>query len=175
MSRCLQLTLLLVLVVSACSGAPVQEKANRPVLPEVPPEYQEEFLSLNNIIESYHKHALPNFDTKHAKTHTRLGIIFFEIGRFEEARTNLERAINMHSKMAEAHFYLGRLLKETGRPHEALKEYDQALKIDPDLVEVHKYKGDTYKVLRMEKEADMEYQAYRTASPELPSDPSSQP
>lgn len=162
-------------MVSACSGAPVQETAKTVVEPVIPSEYQEEVKSLNEIVESYHQQALPSFDAKHARTHTRLGIIFFNIGNFKEAKYNLERAINMHSGMAEAHFYLGRVLNKTSTPREALEEYDRALKIDPGLVEVHKHRGETYKALGMEKKADVAYQAYRAASSETSSDSYSHP
>ena len=171
MMRLIQLTLILLVALSACAGVPGNASSKKMVRPAIPAEYREEVETLNAIIKSYHKRVLPSFDAKHAGTHIRLGVIYFNIGNFEEARYNLKRAINMRSGMPEAHFYLGRVLNETGDPELAIEEYNNALKFDSDLMEIHQYLGETYRSLGMDKKAALEFQIYDAAKPKAFSDP----
>lgn len=163
------LVLLLLVTLSACSEtrkySKIEEDAKKPAEPAIPPEYQEELAALNQVVESYHHDPLPVIDAKHANTHTRLGVIYFNIGNMEKARYNLERSINMFLKNPKAHLYLGRVFSKLDRYHEAVNEFDLALKINPDLAEVYKDLGDLYRKMGMEKESTNAFQEYESARP----------
>lgn len=68
-----------------------------------------------------------------ASSYSNLGICLTSTGRFDEAKTALEQAIERHPN-AEGFFNLGRLHEDAGRLAEAVACYDQALSIDCDMV-----------------------------------------
>ena len=70
-----------------------------------------------------------------------LGRIYFETGRYEEARGTLEGAAATGSAPPEVLFYLGRTLFEMGREQEALRNLDVLVARHPDYVEARYFLG----------------------------------
>jgi len=64
-----------------------------------------------------------------------LGLVEQKQGKFDEAISNLNRAIELQPS-AEAFAAMGSILAQSGRNSEALVAYEQALKISPDLTAV---------------------------------------
>ena len=126
----------------------------------VPPEYENEVRELNEQIRVFHHPALPEISPRHAKVHTRLGIIYFEIGEMKEAEYNLKRSIQMVPGGTEAHLYLGRVYSQTRRHRKAIEEFNLVLQINPTMVEAHKELGDLYQAVGMVREAEAEFRLY---------------
>ena len=62
-----------------------------------------------------------------------LGLLYFSIGEFGEARTWLEKAAAAGGKNAEAALCLGEILYLDGQCREALAAYEKAASLDPRL------------------------------------------
>jgi tetratricopeptide (TPR) repeat protein len=69
------------------------------------------------------------------------GITLFRIGRYEEARQELERAIALQPTSEEATRLLGRVLMRQGRIDDGLAEFNKALAIRPNSVMLHTEMG----------------------------------
>jgi len=63
-----------------------------------------------------------------------LGLLAQKQGKFEEAISDLSRAVELQPT-AQGYFELGRVLEQAGHVPEALDAYQQALKISPEFVE----------------------------------------
>jgi type IV pilus assembly protein PilF len=75
----------------------------------------------------------PERDSKRAsETYYQLGIRYMDLNKLEEARKNLERAIDEDSDNAKAHNGLAFLYEKLRQYDEAEDEYEAALSIDPD-------------------------------------------
>jgi predicted Zn-dependent protease with MMP-like domain/Flp pilus assembly protein TadD len=60
------------------------------------------------------------------------GQILFELGRFEEARRQLERAVSLDSESAHAVYHLGLVLERVGEAEDAGRALGQANALDPE-------------------------------------------
>jgi Tfp pilus assembly protein PilF len=135
-------------------------KHSMPAVP-VPPEYQEEFQSLNAQADSFHRQIPPPLSPEHAQIHLKLGIIYFKIGDYREAEDNLTRSSQMNPDSPDVHLYLGRTFSATHHTSDAVEEYQTSLRLDPNQPEAHKELGDLYQSEGMTREAEAEYQASR--------------
>ena len=69
------------------------------------------------------------------EAHYDLGIVFQELGRFEESEGSFKKAIELNPDFVEGYYYLGIVLRALDRLDEAEESYKQALKLKPDLFE----------------------------------------
>ena len=69
------------------------------------------------------------------------GLTLFRIGRYDDSRKELERAIALQPTSEEATRLLGRVLMRQGRIEEGLAEFNKALAIRPNSVAVHTEMG----------------------------------
>jgi type IV pilus assembly protein PilF len=75
----------------------------------------------------------PERDSKRtSETYYQLGIRYMDLNKLEEARENLERAIDEDSDNAKAHNALAFLYEKLRQYDEAEDEYETALNINPD-------------------------------------------
>ena len=140
-------------------------KATRTEL-KIPELYQEEYQTLTDTIASLHVGVVPqNIGPDHASLHTRLAIIYYEIGEWNKAHENLERGINMYSGDPKAHVYLGRVLGKMERYKVAVSEFEIALGLDPTLDEVHRELADAYNRMGLTEKAEEEMEKYNRVSP----------
>jgi len=77
----------------------------------------------------------------YAETHSNLGIILKELGRFKEAEASYTRAIALKPDFAEAYYNVGITLKELGRLDEAQASYTQAIALKPGFTQAHSHLG----------------------------------
>ena len=132
---------------------------------EIPERYQKEYQTLTDAIASLHVGAVPqNIGPDHASLHTRLAIIYYEIGEWRKAHENLERGINMYSGDPKAHDYLGRVLSKMERYEMAISEFEIALGLDPTFNEVHRELADTYERMGLTEKAEEELKKINHAS-----------
>ena len=68
---------------------------------------------------------------------TRLGAIYTEMARYDEAISACDHALSIDPNIAEAHYYLGTVYRQKGMLDEAISEYKQALAIDPTYGAAH--------------------------------------
>jgi len=136
----------------------------------VPPEYEEEFKTLNAQADDLHLQIPPEISPEHALIHLRLGIIYFKIGNYGEAIDNLTRSSLMNPDSPEVHLYLGRTFSATDRTDDAVEEYQTSLKLNPKQPEAHKELGGLYRHLGMMKAAESEdqYSQSGETTPSLP-------
>jgi tetratricopeptide (TPR) repeat protein len=69
----------------------------------------------------------------------QVGMQLDNMGRFQEARAQLEAALARDSKLFEARILLGQVLLKLGLPEESIAEFRAVLSQDPDLI--HAYAG----------------------------------
>jgi tetratricopeptide (TPR) repeat protein len=113
---------------------------------------------LNSAIDAY-RNALrlsPNNDA----AHTNLGTVYYQLGRFDDAKAEAEAALKINPSDATTHYLLGTiyLQRDPGREPDALnkaqQEFETAVKSDPrisaayvGLANVYLFKGDAAKAL----------------------------
>jgi tetratricopeptide (TPR) repeat protein len=85
-----------------------------------------------------------------------LGILFFKMGRFDEAVKECTKAVSLDPNHPSAHFHLGNAYYAKMWWEEALVEYDRVLKLDPEHVDVLFAIGGIY-LNRGHKEKAVEY------------------
>jgi len=66
-----------------------------------------------------------------------LGILAYDIGKWEIAAELIGRVLTLKPNFAEAHYNLGNALDEMGKQEQAIASYRQALTLKPDYVEAH--------------------------------------
>jgi tetratricopeptide (TPR) repeat protein len=69
------------------------------------------------------------------------GMTLFRIGRYDEARQELEKAIELQPTSDEATRLLGRVLMRQGRIEEGLAQFNKALAIRPNSIPLHTEMG----------------------------------
>jgi len=95
----------------------------------------------------------------------QVGMQLDNMGRFQEARAQLEAALARDSKLFEARILLGQVLLKLGLPEESIAEFRAVLSQDPDLI--HAYAGlgkALIQLKRYEETAAMMEKAVRTDS-----------
>ena len=76
--------------------------------------------------------------------HNNLGMVYGELGRYQDAVEALKRAIRIQPDLAEVHYNLGNAYQRLGRYQDAVEPYKQALRIKPDYAEVYDNLGAAY-------------------------------
>ena len=80
--------------------------------------------------ESFYRKTLALEASKpNHETHTAYGRLLFTLGRFDESRVQIERALALEPRSRDAHYERGRLLLEEGKFKEAAEEGEKALAI----------------------------------------------
>ena len=74
--------------------------------------------------------AKPNL----AEAHNNLGIVFKELGKFNESIDSYQRAIQIKSDYAEAFKNIGNVLIMTNKVDEAISNYEKAIKINTNFI-----------------------------------------
>ncbi len=69
--------------------------------------------------------------------HAAIGRAYLQQGRWQEAATELRRALELEPGVAQGHNDLGMALEELNRSEEAIAEYREALRLASDLAEAH--------------------------------------
>jgi tetratricopeptide (TPR) repeat protein len=90
--------------------------------------------------------------------HNGLGNVYDELGRYEEAIAEYQRAIELDPKDAYPHNGLGNVYYELGRYDEALAEYERAIELDPKYAYPHNGLGSVYYELGRYDDAIAEYE-----------------
>jgi class 3 adenylate cyclase/chaperonin cofactor prefoldin len=89
--------------------------------------------------------------------HFSLGVVFYRMGRKEEAEKELREAIRLTPNVAFFHNKLGTLLYEKGQKDEAEKELREAIRINPLNFYAHRGLGNLLKSVGRSEEAEAEY------------------
>lgn len=113
---------------------------------------------LNSAIDAYRNAIRLNANNDAA--HTNLGTVYYQLGRFDDAKAEAEAALKVNPKDATTHYLLGtiHLQHGPGRNPDALnmaqQEFETAVKSDPKfsaayvgLANVYLFKGDAAKAL----------------------------
>lgn len=87
-------------------------------------------------------------------------------GRFEEARSNLEKVTILEPNNPEAVNNLGLVLKKLGRTQEALGQYQKAISLEPDCAECYNNLGVLYLSDRKMTEAEEQFQKAISLKPD---------
>ena len=77
----------------------------------------------------------------------RLGLAYYESGKYEEAIESYKQAIEIDPDLALAHYNLGAVYSESGKYEEAIKPYKRAIRIDSDFAIAHYNLGLSYLLL----------------------------
>ena len=89
--------------------------------------------------------------------------VFYQQGRFDEARTDLEQALSIKPDFYEAHYNLGILYASTCDPawqlDRAVAEAEAAIRLRPDNASAHQLLGDLYRQAGRYPEAVAELEA----------------
>jgi Flp pilus assembly protein TadD len=77
-------------------------------------------------------HVLLQRDPNDVETRANLGAVLVMMGKIEEARRELERALEIDPKCARAHSHLGQIFLGQKRIVEAKREFEAVLALDPE-------------------------------------------
>lgn len=76
-----------------------------------------------------------NLDYNYMFAYREKAIALYDLGRYDDAITVLDKAVTVQTKFDEGYYWLGRCLEKTGKTADAIEEYKNALTISPDYVE----------------------------------------
>lgn len=76
-----------------------------------------------------------NLDYNYMYAYREKAIALYDMGKYEDAITVLDKAVTVQTKFDEGYYWLGRCLEKTGKTADAIEEYKNALRISPDYVE----------------------------------------
>ena len=88
------------------------------------------------------------------------------LDRYEEAITDLDRAININPELAEAYVSRGATKAQHDRCEDAIADLDKAISIDPDIAEAYLSRGAAKFLLGRLEEAIAEYDKVIRINPE---------
>jgi tetratricopeptide (TPR) repeat protein len=80
-----------------------------------------------------------------ALAHNKLGTVFVDLQRWDDAFTEFSKAAQLDPRYAPAHSNLGNVYRERGRLDEAVACYQRAIALDPDYWVAHQNLGVVYK------------------------------
>ena len=89
----------------------------------------------------------------YAETSYKMGAVYAELGRYEEAIASYKKAISSKPDYAEASYKLGAVYAELGRYEEAIASYKKAISSKPDYAELQYSLGFSYAKLHLHEEA----------------------
>ena len=73
----------------------------------------------------------------HPHAYNNLGATLIDIGDYEEAKSNLKKAIELQPDYAEAYNNLGNACKEMEEYNEAIQVYEKAIELNPQYYEAY--------------------------------------
>ncbi len=76
-----------------------------------------------------------NIDYNYMYAYREKAIALYDLNKFEDAITVLDKAVTLQNKFDEGYYWLGRCLEKTNKQADAIEEYKNALRISPDYVE----------------------------------------
>jgi tetratricopeptide (TPR) repeat protein len=76
-----------------------------------------------------------NIDNRHMFAYREKGIALYDMGKYEDAITVLDKAVTLQNNFDEGYYWLGRCLEKLNKPNDAIEEYKTALLYSPDYVE----------------------------------------
>jgi pentatricopeptide repeat protein len=103
------------------------------------------------------KRAL-NIEPRSAEVHSNLGVVLFQMKRFEEARKSYERAIALKPNYPTALNNLGNTLLRLKLIEDAVARYSQAIKLKPDYADAYLNLGMALLILNQEERADQSFE-----------------
>jgi len=79
-----------------------------------------------------------------AEAHNSLGVVNFNLRRFDVATAAFEKALALNPKLADPHYYVGDIARWQGKDDIAIGSYYRAIKIDPRHVDAHNRLGNHF-------------------------------
>ena len=76
-----------------------------------------------------------NLDYNYMLAYREKGIALYDMGKYEDAITVLNKAVTLQNKFDEGYYWLGRCLEKLNNPNEAIEEYKTALMYSKDYIE----------------------------------------
>ncbi|HQW83756.1 MAG TPA: tetratricopeptide repeat protein [Ferruginibacter sp.] len=76
-----------------------------------------------------------NLDYNYMFAYREKAIALYDLGKYSDAITVLDKAVTVQTKFDEGYYWLGRCLEKTGKVADAIEAYKTALTISPDYVE----------------------------------------
>ena len=110
---------------------------------------------------------IPSVGAETAEEWNSMGEVLTKLGRYEEALTAYDKAIEIDPQNATVWSNKGDVLHLFGRHEEALIAYDKALEIDPQNAEVWDNKGETLTELGRTEEAKEAFKKAHGLDPSL--------
>ena len=108
-------------------------------------------------------------DSRYVDAHTNLGVVYYQLGRLDEALSEYDAALAVNPDDADVHYNKGAAYVQHALqgsiPDEALLdqgvgEFQRALEIDPDLPQAHFSLGVVYATRGQNQEAISEFQRF---------------
>lgn len=166
---CTLCLLLALVLVAGCGGTP-------PTLDEVQTKRDAgDFTAAADLLEQIVKQ-----DDQNAEAYFLLGLTYFDLESYEQARAAFGQALQLdESRAAAVHHNLGALAYQIGDMDTAIEEFNNALDADPNDSDTHYQLGATYLVLSLPTEiqppdeeklqqAQAEFEAALTLTPGKP-------
>lgn len=76
-----------------------------------------------------------NLDYNYMFAYREKAIALYDMGRYNDAVTVLDKAVTLQGSFDEGHYWLGRSLERLNKPNDAIEEYKIALQITSDYTE----------------------------------------
>ena len=76
-----------------------------------------------------------NLDYNFMFAYREKAIALYDMGKYEDAITVLDKAVTLQNKFDEGYYWLGRCLEKQNKPNDAIEEYKSALAYNPDYIE----------------------------------------
>jgi tetratricopeptide (TPR) repeat protein len=108
------------------------------------PETEKEALFIKGLYYTYNgdkKTAIDffdkclNLDNRHMFAYREKAIALYDMGKYEDAITVLDKAVTLQNNFDEGYYWLGRCLEKLNKPNDAIEEYKTALLYTPGYVE----------------------------------------
>jgi tetratricopeptide (TPR) repeat protein len=68
-----------------------------------------------------------NLDSRYMFAYREKGIALYDMGRYEDDITVLDKAVTLQNGFEEGYYWLGRCLEKLNKPNDAIEEYKMAL------------------------------------------------
>lgn len=94
-----------------------------------------------------------------------LGVVYDQMGRFDESLAATKQSLAIAPSDAEEHYNLANTLSKLGRLDEAVASYSQAIELKPDFAEAHYNLASAFRALDRQQDAEA---SYRCAIVSLP-------
>jgi tetratricopeptide (TPR) repeat protein len=95
-----------------------------------------------------------------------IGECYRELGQYDEAEINFEKAITINPDYASAHFVWGVCLGDQKKYKKAIGKFKKAIKLDPELYGGHRAIGKCYMELGQYGEAEINFEKAITINPD---------